>query len=215
MIYKVLCCDRSSYGFDVTIPFGQSNRYWRYYDYNLANNNLIPGYQQVYNNGDLTLYNDGNGWQFYSGKNLSKNGLYGKHGNNQSPPVPYQGKLFFLKGNSLIAMSPTGTGPKTPLPLATVVSTTSTVVTPTDTELTQRLTNEVQKMLTAGMLRPGYYGAGLIDIKGLGWYTDEQEMGEILDYFSNPADTVITLLQTLPYLSTAMQQSVKNYLSTN
>ncbi len=82
---------------DVTIPYGQANRAWQYYGYNLANNVLAPGYQQMYNAGDAGAYNGENGWQIYSGKNQSKNGVYGKHGNTQSPPIPYQGKLYLLK----------------------------------------------------------------------------------------------------------------------
>ena len=63
----------------------------------------------MYDNGNANAYNNMDGWQIYSGKNQGKNGIYGKHGTTQSPPIPYQGKLYFLKGNALIAFSPTGT----------------------------------------------------------------------------------------------------------
>ncbi len=125
---------------DVTIPFGQPNRAWTYYGYNLANNSLTPGYQQMYDTGDEADYGNENGWQVYSGKNQSRNGVYGKHGNTQSPPIPYQGKLFVLKGNALISFSPTGTDPKTPLPLAaTVAGSDDTSTQPDKTVLAQRL----------------------------------------------------------------------------
>ena len=118
LIYWSLCCDREAGSYDVTIPYGQPNRAWTYYGYSLQN--LAPDYDQMYFDGDLDLYNNIDGWQIYSGKNQSKNGVYAKHGTTQSPPIPYQGKLFLLKGNSLIAFSQSGGKHK--LPLATIVS---------------------------------------------------------------------------------------------
>lgn len=215
MIYMVLCCDRAAQGFDITIPYGQANRAWGYWNYNLASNSLAPGYQQMYNDGDPPLYNQGNGWQIYSGKNQSKNGIYGKHGSNQSPPIPYQGKLYFLRGNALMAFSPTGTNPKTPLPLATMVSTQGTFTPTTAAELKQRLETAVQKMITAGHLRPGYHPVGSMDRFGVGHADPEEAFGEIFDYFQNPSDTVYTLLLAYPYLSANLQSQVKTYLQTN
>jgi outer membrane protein assembly factor BamB len=212
LIYWVLCCDREAGAMDVTIPFNQPNRAWQYYDYNLARNELAPGYQQMYDSGNATAYNNMNGWQIYSGKSQSKNGVYGKHGTTQSPPIPYQGKLYFLKGNALLAFSPKGANPQTPLPLATIVPVQRASTSPTKADIKQRLGSQVQKMLTAGPLRPGYYPAGFIDLYGVGHYTNEREFGEIFDYFQNPADTVYTLLLAYPYLSTSTQQQVKAYL---
>lgn len=212
LIYWSLCCDREAGGYDVTIPLGQSNRDWYYFGYNLASNSLAPGYQQMYNAGNADAYNEGNGWQLYSGKNQSKNGIYGKHSNTQSPPIPYQGKLFMLKGNALLAFSPTGTNPKTPLPLATIVAAQNNSPAPTRTELIQRLEAEVQKMVGAGPLRPGFHSSGFFDLYGNGGYTDERTFGEIFDYFQNPADTVYTLLLAYPHLSPTTQQQVKTYL---
>ncbi len=215
LIYWVLCCDREAGGMDVTIPYGGSNRGWQYYGYNLASNDLAPGYQQMYNGGDPSAYNNMDGWQIFSGKNQSKNGVYGKHGTTQSPPIPYQGKLYFLKGNALLAFSPSGKNPKTPLPLAASVSAQSDSPSPTKAALTQRLESEVQKMLAAGPLRPGYHAAGFIDLYGNGNYTDSREFGEIFDYFQNPADTVYTLLLAYPYLAANTQAQVKTYLQNN
>jgi outer membrane protein assembly factor BamB len=215
LIYWVLCCDREAGAMDITIPFGKPDRDWGYYAYNLANNSLAPGYQQMYDAGDEDAYNQGNGWQIYSGKNQSKNGIYGKHGTNQSPPIPYQGKLYMLRGNALLAFGPSGTNPKTPLPLATSVTTQGSATPPTRTALTQSLEAEVQKMLSAGALRPGYHSSGFIDLYGNAGYTDERTFGEIFDYFQNPADTVYTLLLAYPHLSTNTQQQVKTYLQNN
>jgi outer membrane protein assembly factor BamB len=215
LVYWVLCCDREAGVADVTIPYGQPDRAWMYYGYNLASNSLAPGYQQMYNSGDGSAYNDGNGWQIYSGKNQSKNGIYGKHGTSQSPPIPYQGKLFILKGNALLAFSPSGTNPRSSLPLATIIPVQSSSTPPTKTELNQRVETEIQKILAAGPLRPGYHHSGAIDLYGNGSKTDEREFGEIFDYFQNPADTVYTLLLAYPHLSPNTQLQVKSYLQTN
>jgi len=217
MIYSALCCDRLASGYDITVPFGQPNRFWTYWAYNMANNLFAPGYQKMYDDGNASLYNDGNGWQAYSGKNQSKNGVYGKHGTVQSPAIPYQGKLYFLRGNSLLALSPTGTNPTTPLPLATVIAAQDTLTPPTQAELRQRLETQVQKMISAGHLRPGYRTTGFPDLCGVGTCGAQFEggFGEIFDYFQNPSDTIYTLLLAYPYLSSGLQSQVKTYLQSN
>ena len=212
LIYWSLCCDRLAGSYDITIPSGQPNRDWIIYGY-LAN--WLTGYQPMYDGGNAAAYNSVDGWQIYSGKNQSKNGVYGKHGTTQSPPIPYQGKLYFLKGNALLAFSPTGANPQAPLPLAAIESVQSNSTPPSKAELTQRLETEVQKMVAAGPLRPGYLVSGFINFYGNGSKTDEREFGEIFDYFQNPADTVYTLLLAYPHLSSTTQQQVKTYLQTN
>jgi hypothetical protein len=166
----------------------------------------------MYNNGDPSAYNDENGWQIYSGKDQSRNGIYGKHGSAQSPPIPYNGKVYMLKGNALIAFSPTGSNPKTPLPLATIIPVNDATPNLSEVDLKQRLETEIQKILSAGPLRPGYHDSGFIDLYGNGQHDDEHEFGEIFDYFQNPADTIYSLLIAYPHLSSGTQQEVKTYL---
>jgi hypothetical protein len=210
LVYFVLCCDREGGGFDVTIPWGQPDRDWNYWGYCL--NSIAPDYQAMYNDGDSFLYNDINGWQVYSGPNLSRNGVYAKHGSTQSPPIPYNGKVYVLKGNAIIAFGPNGGG--TQLSLATTVAAENAPTPLSPTELQQRLEIEIQKMLDAGHLRSGYHAAGFIDQYGGGHYIDDREFGEIFDYFQNPSDTVVTLIQALPYLSPSLQAQVKTYIQT-
>ncbi len=176
-------------------------------------NTLAPDYQAMYNDGDSANYNNMNGFQIYSGRNQSKNGVYGKHGTTQSPPIPYNGKVYVLKGNAIIAFGPNGGG--TGLPLATTISAQNSPTPLSSTEVQQRLESEIQKMLAVGHLRPGYHAAGFIDMFGVGNWVDEHEFGEIFDYFQNPSDTVVTLIQTLPYLSPSLQTQVKAYIQTN
>lgn len=64
--------------------------------------------------------------------------------------------------------------------------------------LAKKLVTEVQKMLDAGLLRPGFrptWTALMPDFRGT--------------YFSNPADTVFTLTRCLPLLPKDMQPKVK------
>jgi outer membrane protein assembly factor BamB len=206
LIYWDNVNDRSAGGFDVTIPVGQPNRAWTYWN----NVSLPPNYDMMYNDG-----NPAGGWLPYSGKNQSKNGVYGRHLGTQSPPIPYQGKVYVLRGNTLLAFSPTGTNPQTPLPLATIVPTQNASTPPTPAAVAQRLAVEVQKMLSAGPLRPGYHPAGMYQQYGEGHYTDQRELGEIFDYFQNPADTVYTLLSAYPYLAPDLQTQMKSYLQNN
>lgn len=208
LLYWNLCCDREAGAYDLTIPMWSSGQGWGYFGYNLQS--LIPGYAQMYDDGNTELQNDINGWQIFAGKNKSINGIYGKHGITQSPPIPYNGKVYMLKGNSLIAWSSNGS--RTALPMATIQTVSRPATPKTTGEVTTELENEVQKMIAAGPLRPGYLAHGFYDLYGLGDFMDEMEYGEIFDYFKNPSDTVVTMIQALPYLSPASQTSVKNYL---
>jgi len=69
-------------------------------------------------------------------------------------------------------------------------------------------------MLDAGHLRPGYHTSNVIERygNGMGATTDERGLGEIFDYFQNPAETVYSLLLAYPHLSPSSQQKVKTYL---
>jgi hypothetical protein len=49
----------------------------------------------------------------------------------------------------------------------------------------------------------------------VGRYSFDLEFGEIFDYFQNPSDTVVTLIQALPYLSPSLQTQVKTYIQTH
>lgn len=212
LVYWNLCCDREAGAFDVTIARDQPNRRWDYWVYNLLTK--APNYQSMYNDGNPVLYTNPNGWQVYSGKNQSKNGVYGKHGTTQSPPIPYQGKVYVLKGNALVALRPGAANPAQ-LPLATIVPGQDNSNLLTRTEVSLRLESEIQKILAAGHLRPGYHSSGFLDLYGNGKFVNDQEFGEIFDYFQNPSDTVYSLLLAYPHLSPATQAQVKTYLQAN
>ncbi len=186
--------------FDTTIPYGQNGRAWQYYD-NGANNlfNKAPGFDVMYH--ESAVYG-------------TYNGVYvGAGGSNLNPLVPYQGRVYLNVSNAIIAFSPTASTANS-LPLADKVPANNSPASLTEAELKQRLEQEIQKMLAAGPLRPGYHGSGIVDVYSAGGWPDDEDIGEVLDYFQNPSDTVVTLLQALPYLSPAMQTQVRSYLQT-
>jgi outer membrane protein assembly factor BamB len=195
LIYWNLCNDRASGCFDVAIPYDQQDRAWTYFSYNLRK--LLPGYQPLY------YGNDFNGWGMYG----NVNGVYGRHG-TQNPPVPYRGKVYMQKGNSIIAFGKNG-GSVTALAMASKVAA-GTMSTPiTIDTLQMRLEEEIRKIVndSSMFLRPGYYGTGFINNSYQELYADR-----LTEYFHNPSDTIVTLIQALPYLSLALAQQTKDYL---
>ena len=193
ILYWGLCCDRASGASDVTIPYGQPNRSWTYFNYNLRS--LVLNYQPMYYGNDM------NGWGLYG--NL--NGIYGKHG-DQNPPIPYRGKVFMQKGNTIIAFG--SRGPVNFLPIALTASAPKTSTTVSTQQLTEKLETEVQKVVSdpGTFLRPGYYGTGFFD------FGHTIDGDKLIDYFHNPADTLYTLTQALPYLSPGLQLQTRTYL---
>jgi outer membrane protein assembly factor BamB len=212
LVYTTLCCERAASGVDVTIPYTDTApREWSYWNYNLFAQ--APDFRSMYDDGIPANYTNMDGWQVYSGRTKSKNGVYSNHMNSQSPPVPYRGRLYFLKGNALIAYSPDAS--RISLPLATSPATPGTSTTDTANDLRLRLELEIQKMLVAGHLKPGYEAVGILDRLGFDETAQEYSFGPVFEYFRNPADTVMTLLQALPYLRSGLQEQVKNYVQNN
>ena len=77
----------------------------------------------------------------------------------------------------------------------------------TDSANKPRVAAEIQKMLDAGHLRPGYVNSGLFDQ----W--SKTSCGDnLVDYWHTPGDTLLPLLRALPYLPVDMQPKVKAYL---
>src|SRR4030095_6180530 len=74
-------------------------------------------------------------------------------------------------------------------------------------ELKARLAQEIQKMLEAGHLRPGYVSHGHFDMPAHFQCGDD-----LIDYWHHPAETIVTLIQALPHLPAEMQPQVKAYL---
>lgn len=193
MVYWDLTCDREAGGFDITMPYSQSNREWNYYNYNL--DSLIPGFDSLY----PVKWGDRCGAYGISGA-----GVYGSHGLG-NPPIPYKGKLYLHKSNSIIALAVTS---QTAQRLSQINISPSSTDVPLSTkdQLRTRLSQEISKMMVAGHLRPGYLGSGLSEFHA------HDKQSYIVEYFNNPAETYSALIKALPYLDVNLQNQVKTYL---
>lgn len=185
--YRNLCCDRVGDWFSLeTFTAGQL---WKY-DSPLSTQ--IPNYDQMW-------YGTVNGDSIrLQGNYGNVNGIYHNHG-DQNPIIPYQGRLYVHRSNAIIAYAPGAT--TTAQTLLRTQFVTNTINARSESELTGVLTDEIQKMLDAGHLRPGYYNAGQFSV-----------YGQLANYFENPGETLYALARAYPYVPTAMQPALKQYL---
>ncbi len=194
LIYWNRCCDRLGAAFDLSQPGTE----WTYFSYNLAQ--LLPGYNQRYFNPSPVDYT--HVFAAFGGPN----GVYGFHADT-NPPIPYQGKVYMHRSNAILAFAPSAGAPQA-LPLAQTVAASPPALTRLGPEgLQTRLADEIQKMLAAGHLRPGYATHGHFDLPALSQCGDD-----LIDYFHNPAETIVTLVQALPHLPQSLQSQARAYL---
>jgi hypothetical protein len=66
---------------------------------------------------------------------------------------------------------------------------------------------EVEKMISAGHLKPGYYSAGMLDM-----IMDGRAGEAMQDYYHNPAETIYTLAIAYPHLPSNVQSSLSSYM---
>ncbi len=152
---------------------------------------MIPGYNMYYSE------------SVFGGRN----GVYG-NGGLQNPPIPYHGKVYMHRGNSLIAFAPQA-GQPVQLPMAEIIPYQDpSIHIPSVEDLKSTLAQEIQKIISSGHLRTGYFSTGLLDLQSIFCGDD------LLEYWHNPGDTIITLLQSLPFLPTDLQQQTRNYIQT-
>ena len=214
LIYWKLCCDRQAGAIDVTIPntaFARAynagerppnesadpGREWGYFGYNLPD--VIPGYNI------LTYVWEEKYSKPPGGVFGGRNGSYGWHG-DESPPIPYQGKVYSIQSNAVVAFGP-NSGPPTQLPLVKTVSPPARdYPQKSDQQLRTLLSSEVQKIIASGHLRPAYLSSGLFDSKG-GVCGDD-----LIEYWHHPGDIHTTLIRALPYLPADLQRQAKTYL---
>jgi outer membrane protein assembly factor BamB len=215
LVYWNLCCDRQAGAMDVTVPntvfadrYAQGirpptgpagpNREWRYFTYDLLER--IPGYNVRY-------YNPQDNYVSPYANFDGPNGVYGFH-SDVNAPIPYQGKIYMHRSNAIIAFGNT-TAPVVPLPTVVRRSAEAATIPDLDVDLLKmRLEQEVQKILNAGHLRPGYVSHGHFDLRGQFQCGDD-----LVDYWHQPAETIYTLLLALPLLPADMQPSVRAYLN--
>ena len=199
IVYWSLHDDLAAGAFDISVPnasYGSINPYreWVYWDQGPhANDNLLrlfPDYDQ-----------GTRPWNFGGA-----DGSYGRNGDG-NPPIPYNGMVYLQKGNSLLAFGMTSRTVGVKMSPARVVPTASSAAEVAVAALKTKLNTEVQKMISAGHLRPGYFSSGHIDGDAAHVCGDA-----LLDYFHNPADTLWVLSSAIPYLTPDLAQSAKTYL---
>jgi outer membrane protein assembly factor BamB len=195
LIYWNRCNDRVGAAFDP-----RTGDAWTYFSYNL--DEKVPGYNVLYEAAspvDYTLNNR------YVGSISSRNGLYGQHG-HQNPPIPYNGKVYMHRSNTVMAFGHYN-GQPTSLPIARAVDGESLGAVQSPSGLRQMLQNEVDKILDAGHLRPGYRSSGTFDNAA------RNQLGDrLIDYWHDPSEMLYTLILALPHLSGDQQERVRAYL---
>jgi len=169
----------------------------------------VPNYNQMYITGPEDDTHDK--FESYGGIN----GIYNKHG-NQNPFVPYKGKLYIQRGNSIMAFSTNAN--KIELGKAPTVKQSEQPTFYQSDSIQKELISQVQKIIgpcrankdwASCHLKTAYQTSGIVDppING---------QDRLNDYWHNTTDTIEILIRTLPYLpETAqdpMQTDVKGYL---
>ncbi len=142
VLYRNLCCDRVGDWFNIMNPSGRGEL-WSY-DLHL----LAPDYDPMW--GNIPSWPRLQGW--YNGNGSSINAAYHNHG-DQNPIIPYNGRLYVHRSNTIFAFGPGSATGKLSLLQANNVQ--DAVQTPTRAELILLLEQEIQKMLDAGHLKTG------------------------------------------------------------
>ncbi len=213
VIHWNLCCDRESGAMDVSQPAtnftanynngqrpptlgwgSEAGREWPYFVYNLAA--IAPGYDNLVYSGPAHVAFGNN------------NGTYGNHG-DVNPPVPYKGMVYTHRGNTIIAFNQSA-GAAAPSDNAKIAPAGANAQLPNAgrANLENRLATEVQKILDAGHLQPGYANHGIMNMWGRYACGDE-----LSDYFHQSGETFVALLSAYPHLSPAQQGQVNTYLA--
>ncbi len=199
IVYWSLHDDLGAGAFDTSVAnssYGTLNpsREWVYWDQGThANDNLL----KLFPDYDLGA----RPWNFGGA-----DGSYGRNGDG-NPPIPYHGMVYLHKGNSILAFGVTSKNTGTEMPMARIVPVAPSSPQVDVTALKDELNTEVQNMIAAGHLRPGYFSSGHVDGAA------EQDCGDaLLDYFHNSADTLWVLSAAMPYLTPDIAQSAKTYL---
>ena len=192
LAYFGICCDRYAMAFDTT----NHSLSWSYWGYNL--NSKFPGYSLNYQRPNCP--DDCYGYNNITTHFGTRNGEYGIHGEG-NPPIPYNGKVYLHRGNTLLAFAPSASS-VIKNPMSKIASTNSDPLQIQGVAgLQNKLAEEVQKMLDAGHLRKPYINQRKL-------YCVNTEM----EYWQNSAMTIYVLLQALPHLPSSMQSDVKKYI---
>ena len=186
---------------NITFPLNDANRQWRY----------------VYGTGDPPAPSMPQGYASEINKFFWKPfenppepaSFWGEH--DTPGPIIYNGKLYAIMSNALVAMAPGGEGVDAPVyPAANYTTPGVSPDTLNPAALTASLEEEVDQIISAGHLKPVYVHSGLLTSKtdaGLDDFTTQ--------FWHNPADLHLTLIRALPYLTnTSQNQNLKDRVKT-
>lgn len=223
MLYQNLCCDRVGtwhnladgkrgdlWNYNKTLETFNNNEPQQYYQHNLA-----PGYDDMW--WGSSMYGQ---LPRLEGAYGGINGIYHNHA-IQNPMIPYKDMLFVHRSNAIIAFGPNSVDldrrganegveayearirnqyPNVSLPVLTSNNAASKSSLLTNQDVQTLLDQEIEKMLNAGHLMPGYYNATVSDYE------------ELKHYFENPGETLITLVEAYPKVSSSLQPRLKTYI---
>ncbi len=128
--------------------------------------------------------------------------------NDKVGPTPYNGKLYMILGNALVAIGAGGAGSNAPILTSADFPTLPTYSSSiTDTQIKTKLEQEITEIIAAGHLKPSFIFGGF----DTSYHTRKFD-DYLSHYWHNPADIQLVLLRALPYLNTTLQQQVKSYL---
>ncbi|MGA2617243.1 MAG: PQQ-binding-like beta-propeller repeat protein [Thermoguttaceae bacterium] len=133
------------------------------------------------------------------------NDMYG-HCGDQNPPVPYKGKVYLQRWGHVLCFSPKGGKQRLAVAKTVAPARVPAPRAPEKAILKKRLADEVEKMLAAGHLRPGWFNRGLRDGHMAG------ETDNFGDWFHQPGETICVLVRAIPHLAPELQARTKDYL---
>lgn len=221
MLYSNLCCDRV--GAYENLVNGQSGTLWDYnrtletVDVENQQNwqiNHSPGYDVMW--WESSMYS---GLPRLTGAFGGPNGIYHNH-SIQNPIIPYNDMLFVHRSNAIIALGADAPQidqknsgetvaqyenririqyPDFSLPLLEINEVAPRASTLTVQNARSLLDVEIQKMLDAGFLRPGYYNG-------------TRAYDEWVNPFENPGETLYTLVLAYPHVSNDLKGPLKLYI---
>jgi outer membrane protein assembly factor BamB len=185
--YRNLCCDRVGDWF--ALNANQAGAMWKY-DSPLSVQ--IQGYDQMWYGTQ-----DGESVRL-RGNYGTVNGIYHNHG-DQNPIIPYQGNLYVHRSNAIISYGTSVTTVEQPL--LRINEHEDDVTNKSQSDYQQKLGAEIQEMITAGHLRPGYTNNGQFS-----------NYSQLYNYFENPGETLLVLSRAYPYVPASLQPALKQYL---
>ena len=225
ILYTNLCCDRL--GLAQNLISGDSSHLWGHAGFTLESIKYdwfniqpwmishSPGYDEMWWGASMYDY-----YPRVYGNYGTLNGIYHNHG-LQNPIIPYNGRLYVHRSNAIIALGPNPVIFRHPTKFETPeqyedniqlehpdVYRTLLEIEPPDQDLPPNSTladvqssldNQISKMLQTGHLRPGYYNSS----RGVSVFSN---------YYENPGDTLLVLLQAYPYVSNHLKTDLESYI---